>query len=139
MPRNEIDFDAVRKIASALPDIEESGTDRGLALKVGGRMLACPAIHKSAEPNSLMVRISFDDRARLLAAEPDAYYLTDHYSNYPAILVRLSKISRNSLHDLLGTAWLFVRAKTTKGGTQSAKQKSSPARTKRPSRRSTKR
>jgi hypothetical protein len=51
-----------------------------------------------------MVAVSLDDRARLLAAEPQTYYLTEHYASYPAILVRLSQISHDSLRDLLTSA-----------------------------------
>jgi hypothetical protein len=61
-----------------------------------------------------MVRISVDERAHLLADDPDTYYLTDHYSSYPAVLVRLSQISRDSLRDLLKSAARFVSAKTKK-------------------------
>ncbi|HLG53787.1 MAG TPA: hypothetical protein VI485_00565 [Vicinamibacterales bacterium] len=113
--RNRIDFNDVRTIALELPGVEECTTSRGLSLKVRGRLLTCPAIHKSAEPNSLMVRISLAERAHLLADDPDTYYLTDHYSSYPAVLVRLSQISRDSLRDLLESAARFVSAKTTKG------------------------
>lgn len=79
--------------------------------KVHGKLLACPAIHRSAEPNSLMVRIGPAERAQLLSAAPDTYYLTDHYLNHSAVLVRLSKIDRKSLESLLRSAWLFTRAK----------------------------
>ncbi len=102
--RVPLDFDTVREIALALPGVEESTTSRGTSLKVGGRLLACPAIHSSAEPGSLMVRVSTEDRERLLATEPDAYYLTEHYVGYPAILVRLSRVSRKSLRGLLADA-----------------------------------
>ncbi len=116
MPRHQIDFEVVRKIASAMPDVEEVTSSLGSGLKVHAKLLACPAIHATAEPNTLMVRVSFEERARLLAAEPDTYYVTDHYLKYPAVLVRLSRISRDALRDLLGIGWLFVSAKTAKGG-----------------------
>jgi hypothetical protein len=112
MPRNKIDFDTVRKIGLALPDVEQSTTYRSPALKVRGKLLACIAIHKSAEPDSLAVSIDFDRRAELLAEAPDVYYLTDHYVNYPFVLVRLSRIHRDALRDLLGQAWRIVTAKT---------------------------
>jgi hypothetical protein len=102
--RAPIDFDKVREIALALPGIEESTTPRGTSLKTSGRMLACPAIHSSAEPGSLMVRVSFDERERLLMTEPRTYYVTEHYAPYPAILVRLSRISPDSLRELLVSA-----------------------------------
>src|SRR4029079_16206183 len=106
--RVALDFDAVREIALALPGVEESTTPRGTSLKVAGRMLACPAIHSSAEPSSLVVRVSAELRERLLATEPDAYYLTEHYVGYPSILVRLSRVSQDSLRDVLASAALEI-------------------------------
>jgi hypothetical protein len=111
MPSKKIDFDVVREMATALPDVEESTIHGAPSLKVRGRLLACPALHRSAEPNTLAVRIGVDQRAELMAAEPHVYYVTDHYVNYPTVLVRLSRIHRDSLRDLLRVAWLFVSAK----------------------------
>lgn len=116
MPIKTIDFDVVREIALALPDVEESTIHGASSLKVRGRLLTCPALHRSAEPNTLAVRIDFDQRAELIAAEPSVYYVTDHYVNHPTVLVRLSRIDRNSLRDLLGMAWRFVSSKTKARG-----------------------
>ena len=112
MPSKKIDFDVVREIALALPDVEESSLHGAPSLKVSGRLLSCPAIHKSAEPNSLVVRIGFEQRMELMATEPGIYYVTAHYVKYPAVLVRLDKIDRSSLRDLLGMAWRFVTSNT---------------------------
>lgn len=114
MRSKKMDFDVVREIAMALPDVEESTTHGAPSLKVRGRLLTCPALHQSAEPGSLAVRIGFDQRAELLATDPRVYYVTDHYVNYPTVLVRLSQVHRDSLRDLLGTSWRFVSAKAKK-------------------------
>ncbi len=53
---------------------------------------------------------NFDDRAELLAAAPDVYYVTDHYLDYSAVLVRLSCVTPDVLRDLLGMAHKFVTA-----------------------------
>jgi hypothetical protein len=111
MQGKKIDFDTVREIARGLGDVEESSAYGSPALKVRGQLLTCIPINKSAEPGSLMVRIDFDRRAELLAADPDVYYVTDHYVNYPSVLVRLSRIHPDALRDLLGMAWRFVTAK----------------------------
>ncbi len=111
MARNKIDFDTVRRIGLALPGVEESTMYGSPALKVRGKLLACIAINKSAEPNSLALSVDSDDRAELIAGAPDVYYLTDHYVNYPVVLVRLSRIDPDTLRDLLGMAWRFVTAK----------------------------
>jgi hypothetical protein len=114
MPKSKIDFDTVRKIGLALPGVEASTAYGSLALKLGGRLMACLAIHKSAEPGSLVVRIDFDQREALIAEDPNTYYLTDHYVNYPSVLVRLSRIDADALRDLLGAAWRFVTAEASK-------------------------
>jgi hypothetical protein len=56
-----------------------------------------------------MVRISFKRRDELLEQNAKAYYLTDHYEPYPAILVRLPKISKTSLKGLLAESSKFLR------------------------------
>jgi hypothetical protein len=105
MPKKTIDFAVVREIALALPGVEESTVHGAPSLKVGGKLLACSAIHTSAEPNSLAVRIEVEVRTALVADEPGTYYVTDHYLRYPMVLVRLSSIDRSDLQDLLERAW----------------------------------
>ena len=106
-----IDFDTVRKIGLTLPGVEESTVYGAPALKVRGKLLACVPTHRSSEPGSLAVRVGFDDRAELLAAAPDVYYVTDHYLGYSAVLVRLSRVTTDVLRDLLGMAHKFVTAR----------------------------
>src|SRR6478609_6041333 len=112
MGKKTIDFGVVREIALALPDVQESTIHGVPSWKLRGKLLTCPALDKSVEPNTLAVRIDFDQRAELMAAKPRVYYVTDHYVNYPALLVRLSQIDRKSLSDLLRMAWRFVSSKT---------------------------
>ena len=118
-------FDVVRAAARALPDIEDATAWGAHALKARGKLLACQAIHKSAEPNSLVVKVSFDQRAELIKDDPDVYYLTDHYVNFPSVLVRLRRIHRDSLRDLLGISWRFV---TEDSATKRRPRRRAPAR-----------
>ena len=111
MPRSTINFDTVRKIGLVLPGVEESTAYGVPALKVHGKLLACVPANRSVEPDSLVVRVDFDDRAELLAADPDVYYVTDHYVGYNAVLVRLSRVNPDVLRDLLGMAYKFVTRK----------------------------
>jgi hypothetical protein len=125
MPRAPIDFDAVRRIGLSLPDVEEGTAYGSPALKVRGKLLTCLPTHRSAEPDSLAVRIDFDKRSVLMAAVPGTYYLTDHYRNYPIVLVRLSRIGLDELRNLLEMAWQFVSAEARRGG-RSARKRSGP-------------
>ena len=111
MPRSTINFDTVRKIGLVFASVEESTAYGAPALKVHGKLLAGVPSHRSAEPGSLVVRVDLNDRAELLAAAPDLYYVTDHYLNYNAVLVRLSRVTPDVLRDLLGMAHKFVTAR----------------------------
>ena len=107
MPAAKVTFDVVRQIALTLPGVEEGSMYGSPALKLHGRLLACLTINK-AEPDTLAVRTSFDERAAQLAEEPAIYYVTDHYLNHPLVLVRMSKIKVDQLQDLLRSAWRFI-------------------------------
>jgi len=102
-------FATVRRLAADLPDVEEGTMYGSPALKIGGRFVACIAINKAAEPNTLAVAIPFDQRDALIAEEPDVYYLKDHYVDYPCVLVRLGRVDRGVLRALLHEAAQFVR------------------------------
>ncbi len=110
MPRS-IAFTTVAAIGRTLPDVEVTTTWGKPALKVRGRMFACIASHKSAEPNSLVLMMDFADRDALVEEEPGIYYLKEHYVNYPCVLVRLSHVHADALRDLVTGAHRFVSAK----------------------------
>ena len=69
------------------------------------------ATHRSAEPDTLVVRMDVDDRVGLLEDAPETYYLTDYYEKYPLVLVRLARVDRDALHDLLSVSWRLTAAK----------------------------
>ncbi len=101
MKKIRMDFEAVRRIGTALPGVEE-GTAYGMpALKIRGKLLATLPANRSVEPNSLVVCVSPEDRDELLATDPDVYYLTEHYEGYDNVLVRLSQITTEALKGLL--------------------------------------
>ena len=128
MGKTTIDFATVRKLGLALPGVEE-GTAYGFpALKVRGKLLACLPANPSAEPGSLVVRVDFEARAELLAEAPDVYYITDHYTDYNAVLVRFSRVSLDALRDLLALAHKFVAACAPPRSSSPKRRKSGPAR-----------
>ena len=114
-------FAAVEAIGRALPDVEVTSAWGQPALKVFGKMFVCMASHKSAEPNSLVVMMAFDDRDALVEDDPATYYVKPHYLDYPCVLVRLGQIHLDALRDLVVGAHRFVSAqKRRKRGTSSA-------------------
>jgi hypothetical protein len=114
VPRKTITFDTVRELGLALPDVEADTYFGTPALKVRGKMFACITSHKSAEPNTLAVVLGFDRREELIAEQPDIYYLKEHYVGYPCVLVRLGRVHKDALSDLLLMGWRFVSARAKK-------------------------
>ena len=76
--------------------------------------MAGVATHPSAEPDSLVVRIGLDEREGLLADAAEIYYLTDYYARHPVVLVRLSRINRAALRNLLSVSRRRTLARETR-------------------------
>jgi hypothetical protein len=100
-PSKPTAFDAVCEIARTLPGAEESTSYGTPAFKVKGKLFA--RFHQDGE--SLVVGVDFDEREEMMNADPEKFYITDHYRNYPWILVRLSKVRPDELRDLLLGSW----------------------------------
>ena len=107
-------FAAVAAIGRTLPDVELTTTWGQPALKVRGTMFACIASHKSAEPDTLVVRMDIADREALIAEDPATYYIQDHYLEYPCVLVRLRTVGPDALRGLVVGAHRYVAAKRKK-------------------------
>ena len=103
-----LSIDSVIELGLKLSGVNESSYYGVRALKLNGRMLACTPVNKSAEVNSAVVAIGFEQRTALLKERPLLYYVTDHYGPYPTMLIRLSRISRADLERTLCMAWDFV-------------------------------
>ena len=110
MPRS-CSFKTVEAIGRTLPGVEIATAYGQPALKVRGKLIACMAANKAAEPNTLVVMMEFADRDALIEDDPATYYLKDHYLNYPCVLVRLSRVRPDALRDLVTGAHRFVTAK----------------------------
>jgi hypothetical protein len=105
--RGATEFARILGLAALLRSTTAYGSP---ALRVDGQIFAGIAVNKSAEPNSLMICIDVDQRDALLAEQPDIYYVTDHYADHPRVLVRLARVDRDALEDLLRMAHRFVTA-----------------------------
>ena len=88
-------------MALALPGVEAGSSCGTPGLKVKKKFMA-----RLREPGVLVLTPVYDDEQRfLMETQPEAFFLTDHYRGYPAILIRLSKVDRTQLAELLEQAW----------------------------------
>jgi len=103
MKKSPVTYDTVRRVALGLglPKVEE-GTSYGTpALKTNGNLFV--RLHQDRD--KIVVKMPFDRREELMAADPEVYFITDHYRDYPWILVSLAKVPPDALPDLLRTAY----------------------------------
>lgn len=102
-----VTFEHVRSIALTFPGVED-GTSYGTpALKVRGKLLA--RVHQSID--CLVLRADFLDRQILMQAAPSTFFITDHYRDYPWVLVRFSTVEARELPSLMERAWRLVASK----------------------------
>lgn len=117
-------FDRVKSVGLALPGVEATIRYNGTpVLKAFGCFMAGLATHPSAEPDTLVVRTAIEERQWLLDEAPDIYYITGYYEKYPLVLVRLSRIDRDSLRDLLSVSWRLTIAKSPRRTRQSSRSR----------------
>ena len=102
--RRGVSFPEVSELGKALPGVIESTSYGTPALKVDGKLLA----RLKEDGETLVLRMDFVNRDLLLRAEPDLFFLTDHYLNYPSILLRLKEVTRKRMAELLEDAWRLV-------------------------------
>lgn len=108
-------FEPVRALGLALPGVAAATKyDGSPILRVGGSFMAGLALHPSAEPATLVVRADVEMRQSLLDDAPETYYLTDYYRRHPVVLVRLSRVDRDALRDLLSVSRRLTLARGRK-------------------------
>jgi hypothetical protein len=98
-----ITYDTVRRMALTLPNVEESTSYGTPALKVRGKLFV--RWRNEEDPDTIVLKMPFEQREGLMAEDAETYFITDHYRNYPWILVRLSKVHPDALNELLQIAY----------------------------------
>ena len=94
-------FEAARQLALSLPHVKEVSSYGTPGFKVAGKLFA--RFHQDGE--AVVVRIDPKERQMRMRADPHAFFITDHYLHYPWMLVRLSAVRLEDLHELLQDAW----------------------------------
>lgn len=95
-----VTFEVVRQMALSLDKLEEGTSYGTAAFRVDGALFA----RQHQDMESLVVRMDFAERAELMEADPETYFITDHYLNYKWVLVRMARIHPDALRDLLRMA-----------------------------------
>jgi hypothetical protein len=96
----------IRKSVSHLPLVTEASSYGTPGFFVQKKLFA-----RMKEDGETLV-IYTEEREKWMQADPDTFYITDHYLNYSYMLIRLQKINPDDLKQLLTHAWLKRASKT---------------------------
>ena len=97
----------VRRISLALPNAEETTSYRQPCFKVNGR----PFVNVGRVDGAIVTRAPDEERDLLINARPDAYFVTDHYLDWEAVLVRLDAVDEDQLAGRLEDSYAFIASK----------------------------
>ena len=113
----DVAFRRVVAIATAFPGVESTRAYGTPCIKVKGKVMA--RLRTEAE-GGLALRCDFPERQMLMQADPRAFYLTDHYLNWPMVLVNLAAVRWDAMPGLIETAWRLVAPKRLIAGFDSS-------------------
>lgn len=116
------DLDDVRRIALALPETTEKGAAGGLGWRVKDRGFVwerplrrgdVEALGYDLPPGTVLGVRTADVGVKeaLVADDPSVFFTTPHFDGYPAVLVRLDRISPGVLREVIVEAWLVQAPK----------------------------
>ena len=97
MVSRKLSLPAIRRVLSAIAGLEEGTSYRTPAWRHRGRMLA--RLHQDGE--SIVLKVGDATRDHLLQADPQTFFVTDHYLGHPMVLARLDRLSATDLKKLL--------------------------------------
>lgn len=98
-------YDRFLRVALSMPGAETSTAYGTPAVKIRGKLLSR---WRTEAEGALAIRCDFLDRQILLLTQPEVFFLTDHYRDYPMILMRVEKASKNVMAEAVERAWRLV-------------------------------
>jgi hypothetical protein len=95
---------AARELLLSLPGVEEGPCYGTPGYRVRGKLLA--RLREDGE--TLVVKCGDEALEMWLQADPEAFFLTDHYVGYGAVLIRLPAVREDALRDVVVQSWRRV-------------------------------
>ncbi len=95
----------VQRMLRKLPDVVEGRSYGMPSFLLNGRFLAR---FRDGDTVLVVQLATIGERDVLMELDPRAFFFTDHYRNYPAVLVRLAEVPPALLSDVLRESWSHV-------------------------------
>jgi hypothetical protein len=96
----------VCKLGAELPEVEEGRWYGTQALKVAGKGFA-----RLREDGAVVVFVDVLEREALMQSDPETFYITPHYEDYPMVLINVKRVDPAELRELLIESWRYKAPK----------------------------
>jgi hypothetical protein len=94
-------WDEVARFALSLPATELASSYGRPAVKVRNKAFVFPG----REPDSFAISSPLPEKELLMETDPAAFWETDHYRGWPAVLVRYGSADRERIEMVIERAW----------------------------------
>ena len=97
-----------KKIALSFPEAHEKPSYGAPAIFVAKKFFT----RLRAQDNSVVFIVAdLPTRDMMLELDPKTYFITDHYKDYPSVLVRMERITPDELKQMLERRWRMIAPK----------------------------
>jgi len=98
----------LKKIALSFPEAQEKPSYGQPAFFIAKKFFT----RLRAQDNSLVMIVDgMDSRDMMLELDPKTYHITDHYKDYPAVLVRMERVTPEEVRIMLERRWRRIAPK----------------------------
>jgi len=105
MPITKADL---KKIALSFPGATEELSYGRPAFKIEKKFFTRL---RSEDDSIVWIVGSIDERDNLIEMDPKTYFITEHYRNYPSVLVRVARLNEAMLRKMLERRWRAIAPK----------------------------
>jgi len=94
-----------KKVALSFPEAHEKSSYGNPAIFIAKKFFT--RLRKE-DDSVVWIVDSMDERDHLLEIDPRTYFITEHYRDYPSVLVRIARIDETMLKKMLERRWRKV-------------------------------
>ena len=97
-----------KKIALSFPEAHEKSSYGSPSIFIAKKFFT--RLRKQDDSIVLIIG-SIDEREMMIESDPKTFHITDHYRDYPAVLVRIGRIDEKTLRGMLERRWRAIAPK----------------------------
>lgn len=97
-----------KKIAGSFPEAHEKESYGNPAFFIAKKFFTR---YRKTDDSVVFIVDSMETRDMMLELDPKTYFITDHYKDYPSVLVRMERITPDELKLMLERRWRQIAPK----------------------------